>query len=58
MGRKPGAVRPWAREELAALRAWAGRVPSAEIARRLGRTESAVRSQARSWGWPLRVLRP
>jgi hypothetical protein len=57
-GRKPGSVwQPWTPEELARLREWAGAVPAEEIARRLGRTRAAVRSQATSRRLRLRVWR-
>jgi hypothetical protein len=55
-GERPGRyVRPWTGEELAQLRALAGVVPAAEIAKRLGRTEDAVRVAASARGWSLRV---
>ncbi len=58
MGRHKGS--PWQRwtaEDLATLRALAGNAPLAEIARRLGRSQSAVQTEARCWGLSLRIIR-
>jgi hypothetical protein len=47
--------RAWTDDELTRLRELAGEVGVAEIARRLGRSEHAVRGQARGWGISLKV---
>jgi hypothetical protein len=57
MGSKPGKVRPWTAEEEVRLRELAGRVPVAEIARGLGRTEKAVGWRASALGLSLQVRR-
>jgi hypothetical protein len=59
MGRKRGqAWRAWTAEDFATLRALAGVVPAAEIARRLGRTKHAIQLQARTLGLSMRIWRP
>ncbi len=45
----------WSDDDLRRLHEWAGHVPTDEIARRLGRTRSAVQSMASKRGWCLRV---
>jgi hypothetical protein len=57
-GKPAGEWRKWTAEDFATLRQLAGRVPAAEIARRLGRTKHAVQLQGRTLGLSLRVWRP
>jgi hypothetical protein len=51
----PEKPQPWSTDAIRRLRALVGRVPAAEIARELGRTEGEVQEQARLWGWSLWV---
>ncbi len=57
-GRKPFVWRAWTDQDLAILRELAGKVPTAEIAGRLGRSVLAVQTEARLLGISLRSPRP
>ena len=58
MGVKPGATwRAWTPAEIERLRELAGKVPIEEIARDIGRTESAVKTQAWTKMISLQIMR-
>jgi hypothetical protein len=56
-GKKGAQRRAWTPEDVARLRELAGKVPPAEIARELGRTEKAVGWRASALGLSLQVQR-
>ena len=56
-GKKGVQRRAWTPEDVARLRELAGKVPPAEIARELGRTEKAIAWRASALGLPLQVQR-